>query len=233
MQPATVSVRIQRPHGVVHEMLLDLDGHAEFLDHLVTAWTPTSDGSRGVGASATMRWKDHSRHGEIAIEVTEVAPGRIVEVTRGGRGMRRRMRVTYAIEPVADAATQVTTTLELLEGSALDLAADAHPPRARLRAGDAAPQGNARGRDRPLSRDAAGSTHSWDGPDDPARGASSWGRARAAAICEVGHPGARKPRRLGRCPVRRVWRRRSRMVVENADSTTIAADRRTVRVARS
>jgi hypothetical protein len=122
MQPATTSVRIQRPHGDVQELLLDLSSHAQFLDHLVTGWTPTSDSSRGVGASATLRWKDHGRHGEIAIVVTEVAPDRIVEETRGGRGMKRRMRVTYAIEPVGDGATQVTTTLELLEGSAVDRA---------------------------------------------------------------------------------------------------------------
>jgi hypothetical protein len=122
MQPATVSVRIQRPQAAVQHLLLDLDSHAEFLDHLVTDWTPTSESSRGVGASARMRWKDHGRHGEIAIAVTEVTADRIVEVTRGGRAMKRRMQVTYAIEPVGDSATQVSTTLELLQGSALDRA---------------------------------------------------------------------------------------------------------------
>jgi hypothetical protein len=122
MQPATTSVRIQRPHGDVQELLLDLSTHARFLDHLVTDWTPTSDSSRGVGATATMRWRDQARHGEIAIVVTEVTPERIVEETSGGRGMKRRMRVTYAIEPVSDSATQVTTSLELLEGSAVDRA---------------------------------------------------------------------------------------------------------------
>ena len=122
MQPATTSVRIHRPHGAVQELLLDLSSHAKFLDHLVTDWTPTSESSRGVGATATMRWRDQNRHGEIAIVVTEVTPERIVEETSGGRGMKRRMRVTYAIEPVSDNATQVTASLELLEGSAVDRA---------------------------------------------------------------------------------------------------------------
>ena len=122
MQPATTSVRIQCPHGPVQELLLDLSSHAQFLDHLVTDWTPTSESSRGVGATATMRWRDQNRHGEIAIVVTEVTPERIVEETSGGRGMKRRMRVTYDIEPVSDSATQVTSTLEMLEGSAVDRA---------------------------------------------------------------------------------------------------------------
>lgn len=122
MQPATASVRIQRPHTEAHAMLADLSSHAEFLDHMVTGWTATSESSRGIGASATMSWKDGAGHGEIAITVVEVAPGRIVEETRGGRGMRRRMVVTHAVEAVSDAATQVTTTLELLEGSAVDRA---------------------------------------------------------------------------------------------------------------
>jgi len=122
MHPAQASVRILRPHGEVAQRLADLSSHAEILDHLVTDWTPTSASSRGVGASATMRWKDGARQGEIAIVVTHVEPDRIVEETRGGRGMRRRMQVTYAMQAVSDDATQVTATLELLEGSALDRA---------------------------------------------------------------------------------------------------------------
>ena len=134
MQPATTSVRIQRPHGDVQQLLGDLSSHAEFLDHLVTDWTPTSDSSRGVGATATMRWRDQYRHGEIAIVVTEVTPERIVEETSGGRGMKRRMRVTYAIEPVSDSATQVIASLAAargLGGRPRHPAADEDVPRAR------------------------------------------------------------------------------------------------------
>jgi hypothetical protein len=122
MQPATASVRIMRPRAVVYELLADISRHTEFLDHLVVDWTVTSDEPRGVGASAQLRWKD--RHGprEIAIVVTEVTPERIVEESRGGRGMRRRMRLTYAVDEASDAATQVTVTLELLEGSIVDRA---------------------------------------------------------------------------------------------------------------
>jgi hypothetical protein len=122
MQPATASVRIMRPRAVVHEMLADISRHAEFLDHLVVDWTLTSDEPRGVGASARQRWKDRGGPREIAIVVTEVTPERIVEESRGGRGMRRRLRLTYAVDEVADAATQVTVGLELLDGSIVDRA---------------------------------------------------------------------------------------------------------------
>jgi hypothetical protein len=120
MQPATASVRIMRPRAVVHELLADISRQAEFLDHLVVDWTVTSDEPRGVGASARLRWKDRDGPREIAIVVTEVTPERIVQESRGGRGMRRRMRLTHTIDAVSDAATQVTAALELLEGSIVD-----------------------------------------------------------------------------------------------------------------
>ena len=123
MEPATASVRIRRPRAAVHDLLADLSRHAEYLDHFLVDWTPASDEPRGAGAAARLRAKGGGGHDEIELLVTEVTPHRIVEEARGGRGMRRHMRLTYALSDVSEGrATQVTFMLELLAGSLVDRA---------------------------------------------------------------------------------------------------------------
>jgi len=123
MQPATAAVRIRRPRSAVHALLVDLSQRPRYLDHFLVDWTPASDETRGAGAAARLRAKGGGGHDEIELVVTEVTPQRIVEEARGGRGMRRHMRVTYTLSEVAGgAATQLDFMLELLAGSAVDRA---------------------------------------------------------------------------------------------------------------
>jgi hypothetical protein len=121
-QPATASVRIRRPRAAVHALLSDLSRHAAYLDHFLVDWTMTSDHTTGRGAAARVRAAGGGGHAVVEILVTEVAEDRIVEQTLGGRGMRRSMRLAYALADVGTDATQVEFTLELLAGSALDRA---------------------------------------------------------------------------------------------------------------
>lgn len=122
MRPATASVRIKRPRADVHALLVDLSRHPEYVDHFLVDWTITSDDSRGPGATARLRAKGGGGDDEIAIEITSADAGAIVIESRSGRRGRRRMRLVYALADVADGATQVTFTLELLEGSIVDQA---------------------------------------------------------------------------------------------------------------
>jgi len=127
MEPATAAVRIKRPRAQVRELIADLSRHSEFLDHFLVDWTITSDDSRGAGATATLRAKGGGGGDEIAIEITSVSPDEIVIESRSGRRQGRRMRLTYALAEPAEDTTQVTFTLELLEGSIVDQATWALP----------------------------------------------------------------------------------------------------------
>jgi uncharacterized protein YndB with AHSA1/START domain len=120
--PVTATVRIKRPRADVHALLSDLSRHEAYLDHFLVDWTMTSEAPSGPGAAARVRAAGGGGHAAIEVVVIEVADDRIVEQTLGGRGMRRRMRLVYALADVANGATQVELTLELLAGSALDRA---------------------------------------------------------------------------------------------------------------
>jgi hypothetical protein len=121
-QPATASVQIKRPLPVVHAVLSDLSRHHSYLDHFLVDWTITSDAPRGAGAAARLRAAGGGAHDIVEIEMTEATAERIVMHARGGRGLRRRMRLTYTLAEVAGASTQVSFELELLAGSAIDRA---------------------------------------------------------------------------------------------------------------
>ena len=121
-QPATASVQIKRPLPVVHALLSDLSRHESYLDHFLVDWTLTSDDPSGPGAAARLRAAGGGAHDVVEIEMTEVGEERIVEMARGGRGLRRRMRLTYVLTEVSGGATQVEFELELLAGSAIDRA---------------------------------------------------------------------------------------------------------------
>jgi hypothetical protein len=121
-QPATASVQIKRPLPVVHALLSDLSRHEAYLDHFLVDWTMTSDHATGRGAAARLRAAGGGAHDVVEIEMTEVGDERIVEHARGGRGLRRRMCLTYTLAEVSGASTQVSFVLELLAGSAIDRA---------------------------------------------------------------------------------------------------------------
>ena len=120
MQPATASVRIRRPRAVVHDLLADLARHQEYLDHFLVDWTITSASSHGAGATGSVRAKGGGGDDRIEFELIEETEGEIVIESRSGRRGTRRMRLVYALEDVADGATQVTFTLHLLKGSIID-----------------------------------------------------------------------------------------------------------------
>ena len=120
MEPVTASVRIRRPRAAVGELVCDLARRPEYLDHLLVDWTITSDVSHGVGASARLLAKGGGADAALEVEITEVTPERIVERARSGRRLRRRWRLVYTLDEVAADVTQVTFTLELLEGSIVD-----------------------------------------------------------------------------------------------------------------
>jgi hypothetical protein len=120
MQPATASVRIKAPRAAVHALLSDLSRHAEYLDHFLVDWEITSESPRGVGAAARLRAKGGGGDDAIAIRITDLTDDAMVVETRSGRRGGRRMRLVYAFDEVAEGVTQVTTTLELVEGSVVD-----------------------------------------------------------------------------------------------------------------
>ena len=121
MEPVTASVRIKRPRAAVRELIEDLARRSEYLDHFLVDWTITSDVSQGVGASARLLAKGGgTADAALEIETTEITPERIVEQVRSGRRLRRRWRLVYALDEVSADVTQVTFTLELLEGSIVD-----------------------------------------------------------------------------------------------------------------
>ncbi|MEY2441543.1 MAG: hypothetical protein QOJ46_969 [bacterium] len=122
MEPATASVRIKRPRAEVQALIADLSRHQEYLDHFLVDWTIASEDSRGAGAVARLRAKGGGGDDAIEIEIASASADAIVIETRSGRRGRRRMRLQYALADVAEAVTQVTFTLELLEGSIIDQA---------------------------------------------------------------------------------------------------------------
>jgi hypothetical protein len=122
MAPATASVRIKRTRAAVHALLEDLSRHVEYVDHFLVDWTITSEDPRGAGATARLRAKGGGRDDEIVIAITDVTADAIVIQTRSGRLRGRRMRLVYALDEVAEDATQVTCTLELIAGSVVDRA---------------------------------------------------------------------------------------------------------------
>jgi hypothetical protein len=122
MDPATASVRIKRPRAEVHALLADLSRHEAYVDHFLADWTITSDDPRGPGATARLRAKGGGGDDHIVATITAAGADAIVIETRSGRRGRRRMRLVYALADVAEGVTQVTFTLELLEGSIVDQA---------------------------------------------------------------------------------------------------------------
>jgi len=122
LQPATASVRVRRPRAAVAELLADLARRPQFLDHFLVDWEVDVERSRGAGAQARLRAKGGGGDDRIELVVDDVTPERIVEHARSGRRLRRRWRLTYALEEVSANATQVRFELELLDGSIVDRA---------------------------------------------------------------------------------------------------------------
>ncbi len=120
MQPATASVRIRRPRAAVHALIADLSRHEEYLDHFLVDWTITSDSARGPGATGRVRAKGGGGDAEIEFELVAMTDEQITIESRSGRRGGRRMRLVYALDDVAGGATQVTFTLELVQGSVID-----------------------------------------------------------------------------------------------------------------
>lgn len=120
MDPAKASVRIRRPRAAVLALLADLSRHEEYLDHFLVDWRITSDDPRGAGATGRVVAKGGGSDAEIDVEIVAVSADAVTLETRSGRRGSRRMRLVYALEEVADGATQVTFTLDLLHGSVVD-----------------------------------------------------------------------------------------------------------------
>jgi hypothetical protein len=127
MQSATASVRIKRPRAAVHALIADLSRHEAYLDHFLVDWEMTSEVTSGPGAAARLRAKGGGGDASIEIEIVSITAGRIVIETRSGRRAGRRMRLVYELADVADGATQVTFTLDLVKGSIVDQATWAIP----------------------------------------------------------------------------------------------------------
>ena len=121
LQPASASVRIRRPRAAVHDLLADVERRPEYLDHFLVDWA-FEGRTRGVGARTRLRAKGGGGDDRVELVIHEDAPERIVEHARSGRRLRRRWRLTYVLEEVSADATQVTFTIELLEGSRIDRA---------------------------------------------------------------------------------------------------------------
>jgi hypothetical protein len=122
MRPAKASVRIRRPRAAVHALIADLARHEEYLDHFLVDWTMTSDVTTGPGATGRVRAKGGGGDAVIEFHVVAVTADRITIESRSGRRGGRRLQLVYVLEDVADGATQVTFTLELLAGSVVDQA---------------------------------------------------------------------------------------------------------------
>jgi hypothetical protein len=121
MKPYTVSVSttVERPIGDVHELLDDLSAHERWTDHFLVDWELVGD-PRGVGAKARFRAKGAGPNAGGEIEVIESTPTKIVEQGRGGKGLERRTRGIYALEPTAGGGTAITFTNEVFPTSRID-----------------------------------------------------------------------------------------------------------------
>ena len=103
MKPVTVTTTIDRPREEVYAVLEDLMNHEAFTDHFLTGYQRTETGIRVKGKGGG---------GWMEITPVESNLDRIVEEGRSGRGMRRRTRGIYTLEP-RDGSTVVSFTNEI------------------------------------------------------------------------------------------------------------------------
>ena len=115
----SVSVTVEAPIGVVHELLDDLAAHERWTDHFLVDWELIGD-PHGVGAKARFRAKGAGPNAHGEIEVVVSTPTRIVERGRGGKGLERRTTGTYDLEPTGDGGTRITFTNEVIPSSRVD-----------------------------------------------------------------------------------------------------------------
>ncbi len=114
MVPVSSSVLIDVPREQVFAYLSDIANHPEFTDHYLVDWHLTREESRGRGAGARFRVKaprNRFAWGDLTLSEVE-SPHRIVEVGRGGKENRTRMRGIYEITVAPGGTTRVQFTLE-------------------------------------------------------------------------------------------------------------------------
>ncbi len=114
MVPVSSSVVIDVPREQVFAYLSDIANHPEFTDHYLVDWHLTREESRGRGAGARFRIKAPGSRfawGDVTLAEVE-SPHCIVEIGRGGKENRTRLRAVYEITAAAGGATRVRFTLE-------------------------------------------------------------------------------------------------------------------------
>ena len=115
MKPVTVSSSVARPAEDVHDFLLVLANHEQFLDHYLVDWEFSGPRS-GVGARGRARTDAPAGQDWTDFEIVEAEPSRIVEDAVGAGG-KRRTRGTYRLEPLAEGGTEGVFEMEWLQAS--------------------------------------------------------------------------------------------------------------------
>ena len=107
MKTVSVSTTIARPREEVHAVLADLPAHEAFTDHFLVDW-------RVVDPNVVrVRTKGVGRHDEAEFTIAEASPDRIVEHSRGGKDMQKRIKGIWTLEPAPNGGTHVTFTNEV------------------------------------------------------------------------------------------------------------------------
>jgi uncharacterized protein YndB with AHSA1/START domain len=114
LDPVTASIVIDRPQAQVFEYLVDVANRPEYSDHYLTDFHLTRADSVGLGAGARFRLKTRrNRFGWADVTIVEAEPPRrIVEVGRGSKFNRIRLRTVYELSPAPGATTRVEMTTE-------------------------------------------------------------------------------------------------------------------------
>lgn len=130
-----MSIVISAPREQVFDYLQDIANHPEFTDHYLVDWRLTREDSVGRGAGARFRVKAPGNRFSWADStfVEVVAPRRIVEVGRTGKGNRVRTLGVYDLAPAPGGATRVQFTLETQTSVLSDRMLEAFGGRAWLR----------------------------------------------------------------------------------------------------
>ncbi|MDE3069755.1 MAG: SRPBCC family protein [Acidobacteriota bacterium] len=114
MDPLSTSVLIDAPRDRVFEYLADIANHPEFTDHFLVDWRLTRELSIGRGAGARFRVKAPANRfawGDVSFSEV-LAPRRIVEVGRQGKGNRIRTLGVWELREASSGTTRVTFTYQ-------------------------------------------------------------------------------------------------------------------------
>jgi hypothetical protein len=119
MKPVTVSIDVPQTPEQVYDFLDVMAHHERFTDHYLTNWRYGGP-ARGVGSSASVTAALGGTKTDVAIEVVEADPPRLIVERNVSAGGARVAHGTYTVEPLPAGGSRVSFTYAWVRAPLVD-----------------------------------------------------------------------------------------------------------------